>query len=44
MPNQVFQGIDEVMKASRVKNAALQYLSQKITPSNFDGLQKTLMD
>lgn len=32
------------MQASRVKNAALQYFRQKVTPGNFDGLQQVLKE
>lgn len=40
--NEVIQGIDDVLKQSVVKNAALNYLSQKVTPNNYEGLQKLL--
>ena len=35
----VIEGIDEVDKASKIKNAALQYFSKKVTPNNFPHLQ-----
>ena len=36
--NTVLTGIDEILKASQVKNAALEYFSKKVTPDNFDAL------
>jgi len=40
----VFEGIDEVIELSKIKNAALQYMSQKMTPNNFTGLQHTFKE
>uniref|UniRef100_A0A7S3CK80 Protein kinase domain containing protein n=1 Tax=Strombidium rassoulzadegani TaxID=1082188 RepID=A0A7S3CK80_9SPIT len=40
--NQVLQGIDEILKCSKVKDAALNYLSQKVTPNNIEALQDAL--
>jgi len=36
--SQVIEGIVEVDKASKIKNAALQYFSKKVTPNNFGHL------
>lgn len=44
LSTQVAQGIDEILKQSQVKNAALQYFSKKVTPNNFGALQQLLAD
>jgi|TARA_B110000285_G_scaffold230936_1_gene298493 hypothetical protein len=38
----VLEGIDDVLQQSKIKNAALTYLSQKVNPGNIDALQKVL--
>lgn len=40
--SQVIQNIDEIIKYTKMKNAALNYLSQRVSPSNIDALQKAL--
>lgn len=42
--NSVIQGIDDILKQSQVKNAALQYFSKKVTPNNFGALQGLLRE
>lgn len=37
--SQVFDGINEVDKASKKKNLILQYFSKKVTTNNFSHLQ-----
>ena len=43
--NQVYEGIDEIMKTNvQVKNAAMTYFSQRLDKNNFEGLSKMLKD
>ena len=40
--SQVIEDIHEVLKQAKIKNAALQYLTSKVTPNNINGLQEAL--
>jgi serine/threonine protein kinase len=39
----VMEGIQDVLQQSKIKNAAMAYLSQKVTPSNVQGLKDALI-
>lgn len=44
LSSQVIEGIEEVDKISKIKNAALQYFSKKVNPNNFGHLQNLFQE